>query len=373
MTTELRKVPELDGLRGLAAVGVVLFHWFPTYTFWMWSFVDLFFVLSGFLISRIIIVGVTTQTFSLKNFWIRRILRIWPVYYLALSSLCVVTVLKYGWSDFVSLFGNDALLSAVFLQFTQYYFLTEGPATEIFFFLPAFLHSWSLAVEEQFYLLWPLLIVLLLPRLGGRPLALLCLSLLVIGFYARNSGMQIVLLLTRIDGLALGALLALMHTSGQAQLRSNFLHAATYFSSILLGFALCGEYLFSGYVNGVNSMEIYTSPHLVSGFSLFYFGLVGLTIHWTGHGFFWALRTKPMVYLGAISYALYMFHLPILGYVKPRIYAAFGTDYYWLSVMATGIVLILVPHLSRLWVEKPILNYKSAFNVVRLKRMRDDD
>jgi peptidoglycan/LPS O-acetylase OafA/YrhL len=79
-----KRLTQLDGLRGIAALGVVLFHCFGSAFFWMWSFVDLFFVLSGFLITGILLRRPLDGA-ALKNFWMRRILRIWPVYYLALA------------------------------------------------------------------------------------------------------------------------------------------------------------------------------------------------------------------------------------------------------------------------------------------------
>lgn len=73
----------LDGIRGLAAVGIVVFHaHFGAAFDWMWVFVDLFFILSGFLIGRVILRAMRAGGFSLRNFMMRRVLRIWPVYYL---------------------------------------------------------------------------------------------------------------------------------------------------------------------------------------------------------------------------------------------------------------------------------------------------
>ena len=96
------RFPALDGLRGIAAVGVVLVHVYPKYTFWCWSFVYLFFVLSGFLITRILITSPLPTGLMLKRFWARRILRIWPVYYLALFvclAYGLAKMLKVDWLD----------------------------------------------------------------------------------------------------------------------------------------------------------------------------------------------------------------------------------------------------------------------------------
>src|SRR5262245_54212173 len=81
------RTPELDGWRAIAAIGVVLLHLRSQPIFWMWSFVDLFLVLAGFLISRIVTQSHQGAGFSLRNSWVRRILRIWPVYYVAIAGV----------------------------------------------------------------------------------------------------------------------------------------------------------------------------------------------------------------------------------------------------------------------------------------------
>jgi peptidoglycan/LPS O-acetylase OafA/YrhL len=149
---------QLDGLRGIAAFGVVWFHAYYGALFsWMWTFVDLFFVLSGFLITRLVLQALVRDNFSLRNFMIRRALRIWPIYYLLLAFCSFVVVVNYvatgDWRH------TDGLLSApFFLQYTHHY-LAPGfhGADDQFIFW--FHHSWSIAIEEQFYLLMPLLLM----------------------------------------------------------------------------------------------------------------------------------------------------------------------------------------------------------------------
>ena len=110
-SSERRLLP-LDGMRGIAAIGVTAFHVNPVspFQFWAWSFVDMFFVLSGFLIGTILVRGISERTLSLRNFWIRRVLRIWPVYYLMLLLVTVWALL----SPTLSLSPKDFLQSLFF-------------------------------------------------------------------------------------------------------------------------------------------------------------------------------------------------------------------------------------------------------------------
>src|SRR5437868_3369959 len=89
----MRRIPELDSLRGLAAVGVVFFHAYPYVFFVGWCCVDLFFVLSGFLITSIILHEGGKRGFA-KVFYFRRMIRIWPVYYVALASVLFLNSLS---------------------------------------------------------------------------------------------------------------------------------------------------------------------------------------------------------------------------------------------------------------------------------------
>src|SRR3954466_11966508 len=85
----MKRIKELDALRGLAALTIVLFHVYPHQVFMGWSAVDLFFVLSGYLITSIIINNLSNKGF-LTSFYSRRILRIWPVYYLTLAAVLIL-------------------------------------------------------------------------------------------------------------------------------------------------------------------------------------------------------------------------------------------------------------------------------------------
>ncbi len=153
--------PDIDGLRAVAVLGVVLFHAFPSLLPGGFIGVDVFFVISGFLISGIILSDLTDGRFSLANFYGRRVRRIFP----ALIVVLLATA-GFGWfaliGDEFTRLGKHVAGAAVFIS--NFVSLKESgyfdPAAE----LKPLLHLWSLAVEEQFYLIWPLLTVALWRR-----------------------------------------------------------------------------------------------------------------------------------------------------------------------------------------------------------------
>jgi peptidoglycan/LPS O-acetylase OafA/YrhL len=157
MRTSLQRIPALDGLRGLAALFVLFGHfpWIEHLTFirrtatWFDSGslgVDMFFALSGFLITRIILAGRADGTFSFATFYFRRALRIFPIYYLTILAVGIfITWHRSGWL-------------ALYLGNFAFAFDPEPHPMR---------HAWSLAVEEHFYLIWPFLLVKL-PRRAAR-------------------------------------------------------------------------------------------------------------------------------------------------------------------------------------------------------------
>jgi peptidoglycan/LPS O-acetylase OafA/YrhL len=147
--------PEIDGLRGLAVTLVVLVHAFPGYMKNGFIGVDIFFVISGFLITGILLTQLQGGSFSLRDFYIRRANRIFPALILVLTA-CI----GFGWlslyaSEF-KLLGRSVAGGAGFVANINAYL--EGGYWDIAAKLKPLLHLWSLGVEEQFYLIWPALL-----------------------------------------------------------------------------------------------------------------------------------------------------------------------------------------------------------------------
>jgi peptidoglycan/LPS O-acetylase OafA/YrhL len=213
------RLPALDGVRGLAILAVFLFHYATGVTLQSpflrdatipcrlgWSGVDLFFVLSGFLITGILWDTRSDRNYY-KNFYVRRSLRIFPIYYLLLGTLVLLTpIIHAHWSV-----GH--LLIAAYL--TNYAFLLSPGLAQISPLIQI-THLWSLAVEEQFYSLWPMVV-----RRCKRARSLLttCVILCVFALVLRLSIYAIgwisytaayTSLFCRMDSLALGAALAVL-------------------------------------------------------------------------------------------------------------------------------------------------------------------
>jgi peptidoglycan/LPS O-acetylase OafA/YrhL len=147
--------PDIDGLRAIAVLLVVFFHAFPAVLPSGFIGVDIFFVISGFLISSIILTQIKADSFRIRDFYVRRIRRIFPAF-----LLVTAVTLFIGWfvlfpSEYADL-GQYALASAAFVANIVFY-------RQIDYFAPdmatqPLIHTWSLSVEEQFYLIWPLVL-----------------------------------------------------------------------------------------------------------------------------------------------------------------------------------------------------------------------
>lgn len=350
---------QLDGLRGLAAAGVVLFHahYSPVFE-WMWTFVDLFFVLSGFLIARIILDGVKTGSFSFKNFMVRRVLRIWPVYYLTLlACLCVVIVnyLVSGHWEHVS----GALTAPFFLQYTHHYLapsFNAGKEEFIFWFH----HSWSIAVEEQFYLFMPMLVLALKRYLNV--VLVIAMLLIPVAVSFRLQGAFPLLLVYRMDALCIGVVLAflwLKQQSGAAGSLAARRAVVVFVATVSMGLVFIGE------------LPIGAQNAHVWAFSLLGFNLAFGTILWVLlEGWFpvlnRAMSARPMIFLGSISYALYLFHVPIRGALlhivdEPDI----GSSPFWVQLAYFGLS-VLFAFLSKILLEDRVNALKRRFPVRKI-------
>lgn len=177
--------PEVDGLRAVAVIPVVLFHLGALWVPGGFVGVDVFFVISGYLITAIILKEQSAGTFTFRGFWMRRVRRILP----AMLAMLFVT----GVASYFIMFGpawkgiGEQVVSAIFIyanvemwQLAGNYW---GPAAEN----APLLHTWSLSVEEQFYLFYPLLLLLLLKFVPKRTFALVLLGTafsFAVGLYA---------------------------------------------------------------------------------------------------------------------------------------------------------------------------------------------
>lgn len=291
-------MPQLDGLRAFAVTAVAISHWTPNFLAGIMPWgtgVQLFFVLSGFLITGILLrsrpaeSGLSTRT-ALKVFYARRVLRIFPLYYgvLAFSLLFSVGPIHSTWPWHASYLSN-------------LHYALHGHADSV---TDPFLHFWSLSVEEQFYLLWPLVVLV-----ASRRLLLIFLFSGVIGSAAFRVGiahlaptLASVRYLTPscVDALAVGGLIAYAkHYHGISGLRRAGLGLACaggvglVFSVVLLGRFIGGA---DAHRVGHTFLVIFYG-FIVAQAATGFGGLLGRM-----------LSSKPVLYLGRISYGLYVYH-----------------------------------------------------------------
>jgi peptidoglycan/LPS O-acetylase OafA/YrhL len=286
------RIPELDGLRGLAVLGVVIYHCkarligtpFYAASLWGWSGVTLFFVLSGFLITSILLES-RNQPHYFRNFYSRRALRIWPVYVLTLA----VCYLKADW--FVDPGANTPWWAyALFVQNLFHWTLPSaiGP-------------TWSLAIEEQYYFLWaPIVRFLKRPWLLALVLvgALIASPLFRMSHYAWKTPTHT---LTHLDGIAMGSLIALgLHVLKLD--RRVWLMLGCF--GIAVGFPAATDKLAGG------------TAFLDSALTVGFVGALLAAIASTGSRspLNWLLRRGPLPYFGKISYGLYMTHIFVFIY-----------------------------------------------------------
>ncbi|HEY4214774.1 MAG TPA: acyltransferase family protein [Steroidobacteraceae bacterium] len=300
--------PDIDGLRAVAVAAVVMYHAFPRLVPGGFVGVDIFFVISGYLITQLILAGLAIGRFSIVEFYRRRLRRIVP-------ALLVVVLVSgaFGWFALLpgefTRFGDSvgwsaAFLANAFFKVNNDYF---GPAAD----LAPMLHLWSLAVEEQFYLLWPAL-VLLAFRQGLVKQTLI--AVVVTSLAISISAMWLVrpdyfyLLGPRAWELAVGGLLAAstLRTgtapSDTVAPRSGWLPRA---ASILGGVLACVSIFLLR--SGVTYPGAWAM--LPTGAAIMLIGAGPLAPVNRS-----VLSSRPMVFLGKISYPLYLWHWPLLSF-----------------------------------------------------------
>jgi peptidoglycan/LPS O-acetylase OafA/YrhL len=289
-------LPELDGLRGLAILWVVLYHCHPRHegtwiyyaSLWGWAGVLLFFCLSGFLITSILLTTREKPKYF-HNFHARRALRIWPVYLLVL----VVVYLNAPW--FIGPSVWDAVRTAPWLAyifFVQNLFHLTLP--------PALGPTWALAIEEQYYFIWaPLVRWVRAPWMLTLALvaALIASPSLRLGHHAWLTPTHT---LIHLDGIAWGSLLAIgMHTLGWSR-------------RVWLGLGL------GGFVAGIAAAATIAggTAFLDSALAVGFAGMVLALIASTGsrNPLNALLRSGTLAFYGRISYGLYMTHISVFIY-----------------------------------------------------------
>jgi peptidoglycan/LPS O-acetylase OafA/YrhL len=298
--------PDIDGLRAVAVLGVIVFHAFPKTIPGGFVGVDVFFVISGFLITSIILREMREGSFSFLNFYARRIRRIFP----ALVVTFIITAVL-GWfllvADEYSALGSEMTYGAAFLANINYYMSTgyfdRGDDSKYL------LHLWSLAVEEQYYLLWPLILYVLHRLKISISMSLIILCALSFGanLYATSKDMSLAFYMpfTRFWELMVGALLVNFRLPQQlltvrhSKMVGTVISASGLVCILIAFFAFDRTSVFPGWraaVPVVGAALVIASPESAV--------------------FNRILANRMMVALGLVSYPIYLLHWPLLTFAK---------------------------------------------------------
>lgn len=298
---------DIDGLRSIAIILVLFYH--AGFNFFPGGYigVDVFFVISGYLISTIIYREISEGTFTFRNFYRRRIQRLTP----ALFVMFYITTI----ASYIILLPNELLsysksLISAALSFSNVFFWIEhGGYFEGSSELIPLLHTWSLSIEEQYYLIWPIYLILFSKIISKKHLlpATILIFLLSLFFseYVVNVtfGAGYYLLPTRIFELAAGSILAIRWKNLPSPPRlTNDILSLIGLSLILYSSThLNKESLFPGY----NALPVVLGTSL-----LIYSGKKNLGVINRLFSY------KPFVFIGLISYSLYLWHWPIIVFIK---------------------------------------------------------
>lgn len=368
------RIKGLDGLRGIAFLMVFFFH--IHWNQWGWPGVQLFFVLSGFLITGILLdmkESLPPKPYFIK-FYGRRILRIFPLYYFYLLAMWVLTAwaISSGFQpEPMQVFQKEMPFALTYVY--DFYFALDR-------YVPSYFltHFWTLAVEEQFYLVWPLFI-LLTPRkhlqkafwvvIALAPL----LRLLTLGLHGleafsflRDSVALVVYSLpfTHLDAFALGAVLTLIRIP---KAKSILLVSLV----VLPLVGLATDYLATGQWKDTSLASLgfpITMPYgnkFIWGYSLVN-GLCALVIYGVAR-LGWAnrlLEWRPLRYLGKISYGMYVYHLAIIWLMTTIFNLNITKPFPPLLAFVTFGLVWIVAALSFHLMEKPLMDLKDRFFTV---------
>lgn len=329
-----KRIPSLDGVRGLSILLVLIGHLggsagFPLSIPLKQDLgnlgVRIFFVISGYLITHLLLKEeAATGTISLKGFYTRRVLRIFPAFYSYIAFIAVVSAL--GWIGL----SRWELLSAV--TFTSNFHLGRSWYTG---------HLWSLSVEEQFYLLWPSVLLFAGRRRGlwvaaGVLLAAPIFRLCVLFFFPDRTSETLELFPSVADSLAAGCILA-----GTRDLLGRFprylgMLASPWFL-LLIPFLFLANYQFSTKIHiGVEWSVLNIAIALLLD------RLIRFPSHWPGK----ILNSLPLTTVGVLSYSLYLWQQPFLNRNAPSAFTRFPVS------LGCAVSLALI---SYLFIEKPFL------------------
>ena len=298
MSSKFGYQAEIDGLRALAIMSVVLFHAGFTGFSGGYVGVDVFFVISGFLITRLIVAEyLETGSFRFGQFYLRRIRRLFSALFCTVFFSWIGAFLLFS-PELMSNFGASA--ASAILSFSNIYFWSQADYFYTQAITKPLLHTWSLSVEEQFYLIWPAILVFLFSRIGQKRFIVLLWSICIFSIalthylFEVDRSAAFYLLPSRVQELGVGALMVWIRPS-KNQWAIEWI-------------------AFSGFVLIIFSVFAFDNNTLIPGvYSLLPCGGAAALIYGAGSRYIGGLlRVQPLVLIGRMSYSLYLVHWPVI-------------------------------------------------------------
>jgi peptidoglycan/LPS O-acetylase OafA/YrhL len=369
------RVRELDGLRGIAVLIVIAFHVFKRAAYFTehpilitisdltsvgWVGVDIFFTLSGYLITSILLKAKEGENYF-KNFYIRRVLRIFPLYYIAIAA--VLLFAPKVEPEFTQNLGKMLPLMLLYQQ-------NWAPLIKGLYITQYLGITWSLAIEEQFYLIWPLVVYKLKPK----QLIKVSIGYIVFSIFIRILGTILWPDLdqastffyhstfARFEEIVFGGLLAIFMTYSGAEQKVYRFSMSVFTIFFFVFIALC---LLS--LPGLPNPGYSSIPLMLGGYTsiaLFSVGLIGVFITHSQQNFLRRFFQNPILtFFGKYSYSMYLFHMTV-ALVLLDIYwhsGMRGWKPYVLYIVSTYLVTTLIALLTWNLLEKHMLNLKRFF------------
>lgn len=348
----MKHIKQLDAIRAIAVILVLIWHGFPATHIinripWGPIGVNMFFVLSGFLITRILMEDRVkaeqsnhSRLMVFKNFFFRRALRIFPIYYLTIFILWAIN----GYAG-----SNTEANIGYFLTYTSNFYFFRLQSWD-----GLLSHTWSLSIEEQFYLVWPW-IMLFLQRKLLLPVIICCIAVGIVSQYLVTPPFGELLPYTCLHAFGTGALLSWIMVFRPSALTGVYKILAKL--AIVAAVILSIEIIVGNWV----LMPVRMLTAVITGWLIAY-------ILQQQHGLVWpvalVLNNKPLIFLGKISYGIYLYHpiiphysLSTLTDVNKHI-PVLGDH---LLFIEQNILVILTAWISWLLIERPVLALKKHF------------
>ena len=341
--------PDIDGLRAIAVISVMIFHAEFTFLFNETNYiilrggflgVDIFYVISGYLITYLIIEKEKKASFTFSNFYERRARRLLPVLFFAILISFIfgwIFMLPNQYKDFAS-----SALSSIFFISNFWFYLTENYFSEASSLKPL-LHTWSLSVEEQFYFIFPPIFYFLLKKkfklLNLFNFLIIC-SLFLATYYSfKNQQLSFYILPTRLWELLCGSLMAYLHSKEKL----NFKKKHNLLVILGLIFILLSVIFFN---ERIPNPSIFSAIVVLGTSFVIFFNNKSIYIYKF-------LSNKFLVKIGLISYSLYIWHFPVFAFKKIKSDGLSNFD-----KLESIILIIFLSIFSYFLIEKPFRNNK---------------